>query len=379
MKHQHKNFGPWTTSLDSGSRMQLSTFWRQRMRRLPGLVSTGRTPRQTLGVAIVLAVAVGLLPLVELVPAAQVDGVAKGNVTSETQEALQRRTRQKDMINQLAELHGYKLEPGQLLKHIGEPFPELREELRHLLSNSVNPGDEMKSEAILFLSAPEEETRVAMFRVKIATLEDVLKNVLHLERQQFECHESVLDSAFPGDWVMSWDAWDFRLPTVEEVASLEEIFNEELPSKLTLEWKQVEKTALIVKGDYEFSPLPRKEGKPVVVEGEEEGFFLFPVLRRGSLHTFSSGSFQRLLQAIGEVVRLPVVNEINKLPNTPRFLWKYEGKIVSEHAPLDPDLEKTFLDSLSKQTGFQFVKEKRLVHKLFIKAEPTIELREKSN
>ncbi len=79
MKHQHKNFGPWTTSLDSGSRMQLSAFWRQRMRRLPGLVSTGQMSRRTLAVAIVLAVAVGLLPLIELVPAAPVEAAAKGD------------------------------------------------------------------------------------------------------------------------------------------------------------------------------------------------------------------------------------------------------------------------------------------------------------
>ncbi len=369
MNRQHKNFGPWTTSLDSGSRLQLSTFWRQRMRRLPGLVAAGRMPRRTLAVGLMLAIGVGLLPLVELVP---VDEPAKGNVTSEAQEALQRRTHQKGIINQLALLHGYKLDSGQLLKHIGEPFPELREELRHLLSDSVNPGDKMKSEAILFQSAPEKETRVAMFRVKNATLEDVLRSILHLERHQIECYETVLNSAFPGDWVMSWDARKFRPPTVEEVASLEEILNEELPFKLTLEWKQVEETALIVKGDYHFSPLRRTDGKPVVVEGEEKGYFLFPVLRSNSLHFASSGSYPRLLQAIGEVVGLPIVNELSKLPDTQSFLWKYQGKVVSGHDPLDPTLEKTFLDSLSKQTGLEFVKEKRLVHKLFIKAVPAI-------
>ncbi len=79
MNHQHTNFGPWTTSLDSGSRLQLSTFWKQRMRRLPGLVTARQMSRRTLAVAWVLAIAVGLLPLVELVPAAPVDATAKGD------------------------------------------------------------------------------------------------------------------------------------------------------------------------------------------------------------------------------------------------------------------------------------------------------------
>jgi len=79
MNYQHTNFGPWTTSLDSGSRLQLSTFWRQRMRRLPGLASGVRSSRRTLAVALVLAISVGLLPLVELVPAAPIDEATKGD------------------------------------------------------------------------------------------------------------------------------------------------------------------------------------------------------------------------------------------------------------------------------------------------------------
>jgi len=57
-------FGPWTTALDSGSRLELSAFWKQRMRRLDGLRLV-RPPRSAASAVLVgFAVAIGAMPLV---------------------------------------------------------------------------------------------------------------------------------------------------------------------------------------------------------------------------------------------------------------------------------------------------------------------------
>lgn len=64
------NFGPWTTSLDSSSRMQLSAFWKQRMRRLPELALARRGSKRLIALMGVLVTIVCVSPLVELVPAA---------------------------------------------------------------------------------------------------------------------------------------------------------------------------------------------------------------------------------------------------------------------------------------------------------------------
>lgn len=57
-------FGPWTTSLDAGSRLTLSAFWKRRLRLLPTLQqSSARRPLE--GAALALAIAVGLLPAVQ--------------------------------------------------------------------------------------------------------------------------------------------------------------------------------------------------------------------------------------------------------------------------------------------------------------------------
>lgn len=63
-----RNFGPWTTALDSGSRLELSAFWKQRMRRLDGL-RLGRPPRLAASALLVgVAVATGAIPLVRAAP-----------------------------------------------------------------------------------------------------------------------------------------------------------------------------------------------------------------------------------------------------------------------------------------------------------------------
>lgn len=77
MKPRSQNFGPWSTSLDAGSRLHLSAFWKQRLHRLAGLTSA-RMPRRTLLAAILMAVVVGMSPLVELVPAAPTTAEIKG-------------------------------------------------------------------------------------------------------------------------------------------------------------------------------------------------------------------------------------------------------------------------------------------------------------
>ena len=381
MNHQHTNFGPWTTSLDSGSRLQLSTFWRQRMRRLPGLASAARMPRRTLAVALMLAIAVLLVPLVGLVPVAPAEAdeerfsqittpsgktstlaTRAADPTKEERAAMrQHQTRQQEIIKQLAEQHGYKLEPGQLLKHIGKPLPKLR---NHLADQPC----------VNFFQSTPEWTMWTNSRIKEGTLAIALKGVFHLRVNQIECDPALLDRPFPGDWVASWDPRKFRSPTTEEVAAFEEAVNVDRSSKLAFEWKQVEEMSLVVKGNYKFSPVARPDGELEIVKGDvakqADGTFQFPIRRNSTVG--SVGSYPEFLQAIGEVVGMVIVDEADEGPAKRSFFWKYANKLIPGHAPLDPTHEKTFLDSLSKQTGFQFVKEKRIVHKLFIKADPAI-------
>jgi len=71
MKRNEPKFGPWSTSLDNGSHLELSAFWKKRMRSLAWLSSDAqRTPGQVLALSIAAAVLVAAVPLVEFGAAA---------------------------------------------------------------------------------------------------------------------------------------------------------------------------------------------------------------------------------------------------------------------------------------------------------------------
>jgi len=268
--------------------------------------------------------------------------------------------RQQEILDQRAKQHGYKLGPGQLLKHIGEQFPK-----RNKFTDRP---------CVNFFRSTPEWTLLTGSQYDEGTLAIALEWILHLKAHQIECDPALLDAPFPGDWMVSWDIQKFRSPTNEEVAAFEEAVNAERTSKLSFEWKQVEEVSLVVKGNYKFSPVAGPDGKLEIVKGDvakqADGTFQFPIRRNST--TGAVGSYPKLLQAIGEVTGMAIVDEADKRPARRDFFWRYAEKLIPGYAPLDPADEKIFLDSLSKQTGFQFVKEKRLVHKLFIKARPAI-------
>src|SRR5688572_2385471 len=73
MNHRRESFGPWTTSLDAGLRLELSTLWRRRMQSLPNLAAANSSRRRG-GVLVVAAG--GLLaaaPIVQFIGESRAD------------------------------------------------------------------------------------------------------------------------------------------------------------------------------------------------------------------------------------------------------------------------------------------------------------------
>lgn len=69
MQTRNLAFGPWSSSLDNGYRLELSAFWKQRMKCLTRLPARGaRAGRRALAGTIVAALVVMVAPLVELAP-----------------------------------------------------------------------------------------------------------------------------------------------------------------------------------------------------------------------------------------------------------------------------------------------------------------------
>jgi hypothetical protein len=110
---------------------------------------------------------------------------------------------------------------------------------------------------------------------------------------------------------------------------------------------------------------------PQVAE-RAEGMFEIPA-RRSSISA-SVGRPDEFLQAIGEVLMLPVVNEAKKHPAKESFFWRYtEDQPVAGHDRLDSEIEKRVLKSLGEQLGYEFSIEPREVRLLSIQPRETTE------
>jgi hypothetical protein len=71
MTRRPDHYGPWTTSLDSSSRLGLTAFWRRRMQAIAALPLAPRcTARRTLAGALLAAALIAAAPLVDFAPAA---------------------------------------------------------------------------------------------------------------------------------------------------------------------------------------------------------------------------------------------------------------------------------------------------------------------
>lgn len=281
---------------------------------------------------------------------------------AEVGASVKQNQQRRDALQRFAQRNGYVLQPGQLIKSIAgstEKFP------KELDIPSEQAG------LRVFQDISNETIRWKTSLYEPATLAYVLDFVLHLKPHQIECDEETLSLPLPKDWVVAWDPQYVRSPTSEEVAAMEDALNEQLTQKLSLEWKQVESVAWVVQGEYKFTPIASPEGEVHLFSNEAnrraDGVFQIPIQRANLGAGAAYNSYQEMLQALGEVLGRPVVDEATKHPARPAFYFHYSGDVIPPHQPLSPEMEDKLIETLSKQTGLQFTKQKRSVFKLFVK------------
>ncbi len=315
----------------------------------------------------------GLKEDVEKVKSVEISGGNRHyNVVIEDKEDTAGLERQRweqirELVGQLAENEGYRLEPGKLLKNLQSPNSERRSDLLQLLWQDSWGEVPSKYGGMVFHATPGKDTQLAKHGAARMSLQDALETILSLKRHQLECDDDLLEVLLDGDWVCSWDPRKFRVPTSEEVAAMEAILTRLLPGTVSLDWKEVEEDAVVASGDYQYAAV----GKESAIESElakvMDGPFRIPV-RRSDIN-LAVGSYRQFLQHIGEVLGMTVVDETSSRPTKAQLVWSYVGEPLSDQGRLGSADEQAVLNSLSKQTGFQFVQEKRPVHKLFIEVE----------
>ena len=169
----------------------------------------------------------------------------------------------------------------------------------------------------------------------------------------------------PGDWILSWDPQQPHEWTDADLAAFEKILNEEKDLGVKVAWKEVEKPALVISGKYKATPMTLDPMTPESA-AQVDGVFQFPVQRDGI--TMQVGTHAEMLQAIGESLMLPVVDEADERAKKTQFIWRFEGMIAQGQERLKADQETGVLQTLHAQLGYNFKIEPRKVKVLSIEA-----------
>jgi hypothetical protein len=180
------------------------------------------------------------------------------------------------------------------------------------------------------------------------TLAALVEYLLDFCPQQTEGIDAT--QAIPGDFVFNTDT-----SVDQRRAALQQILNSELGLPVTLTVRRVERTVIVLQGQWRYSPpsSPRAADNRVApsLEFYEKTINPQPV-------NAGAGDPKRFAGELGKYINEQIVIEATGVPDS--FFWAYDEPRDQEH-----DLTLV-LNHITEQTGLTWSKQKRLVDRLFI-------------
>ena len=151
------------------------------------------------------------------------------------------------------------------------------------------------------------------------------------------------------------------------VAALGPILQRAVRRRLKIEFRNVERDVIVVRGAYHYTPRPGRKQNEI---------HLYGTLDDGERMDISSDrSFSEFLKRVGERIERPVVNEVTMPPE--RLMWHAYARVpatneIRASIPAAQELqmrdhdEALVLKHLHEQTGLTFTREKKPVRILFV-------------
>lgn len=374
MSKQHSGYGPWSSSLDNGTRLELSAFWRRRM---AGLARLPLEPVSRRAMAMVAAVAIGVLSVPMLRPIESVLHAeeASGDEASDQGSALLRTLERNGapLLKSLSRDHGYGLAKGQSVKRVAPPFPEERMEWYQV----ANPGQAENiprgPDSMLF-HCEDHKLKGWGMTFGQQTLLGILNNVANVYPQDIVGLADGRNLEVDGDWII-----DPTAPVDERLEQLESVLNNELSLGIDLRFEEIEREVYVASGEYKFEPLP---GQPTVDETQ----LVDRIQRSDPIQVFGAelntdghggggcGDIDEFFEWVGRWVDGQLVNEVQVGPKN-QLCWRLHepsgamslGELKPAHDP------KLVLPNITKQTGIEFAMEKRKVRVLKVEFTKAVE------
>ena len=276
----------------------------------------------------------------------------------------QRSQRRRELVELLQKEHGYVLAPDERVKFMpAASAPAVRDEYVRLMAG----GQRELTTLFRYRDGRLDETSWLHDR---RTLAGLLDSLLGLKLHRVEGDADLLNTPIEGDWILAPELPSFPQLDVDAVAALESALREQGGLPVRLELKTVERFVYVATGDYRFQAIPGPDGKVDQVSGSvaehADGSFQIPA-RRSRISASVADGFHEFLEQVGELLMMPIVDEIASRPAKKSFFTRFHGKPVRNvKKQLDVDTEKRVIDAVSQQTGLTFTEDTRPVQILFL-------------
>lgn len=252
----------------------------------------------------------------------------------------------------------YKLNDGEVLKHVAPPFIPERAEYYHReprLSTPAKYNPEPPSSFIFRQTGPQLQYGGATFGAVVMRLFDVCRGFFQIGRPEMEGPEELLNLPLNGDWTIR-----AGLDREQLRQALEEIIHRETGRTIRIEPRQVERTVLVARGRL----LPALRAN--LAKGALPQIDIYAEKKDG-MGGMGGGDTRELVAWISNLLNLRMVNEIPPESQAIRLGWRIHSDSWEWNmGARREELQARVLDNITAQTGIAFVPAKRTVEVWFV-------------
>ncbi len=264
------------------------------------------------------------------------------------------------LLAEMAEKHGYRLEPDQVLRRIAPPFPELRAAYYLAGHPSQAKSIPRPPDAMTFLGDGESVKNWGLKFGSGYSLVDVIDAALKIKSQDIEGPAEVLNKRLEGDWVMRPGASDEKV-----LQELESILQKQFDQPVRLSIAKRVRTVYVARGKYQFTALNNGSNNPAKDAKTPERIDEIEIYENSLSPNGGGGSgdFKEFLEWVGRWIDMTIIDEVSDPPDRDVCWHLNEGDIADRGNKRDREL---VLKHVAAQTGLTFQKELRVIRRVLV-------------
>jgi hypothetical protein len=250
----------------------------------------------------------------------------------------------------------YRLDPGEVLKHVPPPRPEgIGLYWKRERPGFANRPDQFGAMTFRWQD-PDRLVNWSMTSADAGFRVRDLPRYLEMDifPLEIEGQRDLRDLPVAGDWI-----YRVGTPVDRMVSALEIRLQRTLQKRIALRLRTVERDVVVVKGQYRPAPVPGRARDMVEIYARE-------IVPGGGGAGGGSGTYAEFLKWVGDWIERPVVSDVQPPPQN-RFSWFYNARDrATEPMRKEDHDERLVLQHLQEQTGLAFTRERRPIRILFV-------------